>query len=348
MNTDLKNQFTSMPNTQSKATKSQHNGNGTKRKASDGAPFIEPPPKHRRSKKEVTSTVTPSPKAKGTNNTNREVQLSSPWLVHDKLLKGATANDKITFESNFDKSWINVVMNNWESGFGAAMEELLDDPMFDHAHLVESSAVEKRKWRQYAFNLAKFPTDVVKLVLDEYRKDMTMHDQLLKGLRKEINERRFGGKRFYLRALNCIFYDSFTRCHVPLPPLPMWKIEIEEGIIRNELYKKQLSAWHSYKTRVFELLGVVIANPTETEGDVKVPSVLPLQHRGEMVQMNENCKNEEKCIPFKKIVKEKALKVADDEGVKDLTDRPACKCRICKKEFKQLLRVIRERELMSA
>ena len=167
---------------------------------------------------------------------------------------------------------------------------------------------------------------------------MEPHDALLKSTREEINERHDGGKRFYLRALNCILFDSFTRCNVPLPPLPTWKLEIEEDITRKALYKKQLSAWQAYKTRVFEVLGLGIRYPAEMEraSDTERASemfyIAPLKHRGPMMQMTELCKNEEECIPFTYIPSTRDE--GEEEHVEkdgDLMDKPACQCRVCMK-----------------
>lgn len=83
--------------------------------------------------------------------------------------------------------------------------------MFKYPHLVEVSEEEGNKWKQYVLNLSVYPTERIQAVLDEYKKDMALHDELLKSTREGINDRRYGGNRFYLRALNCIMFDSFTR-----------------------------------------------------------------------------------------------------------------------------------------
>jgi hypothetical protein len=297
---------------------------------------------HHRSKKALMSAVTPSPKSKRINKKQDEpTELSSAWLVHDNLIQGVSRNDSFFVKSMLDFKWRKFIGINWKQC--CEVEFLLADPMFKHPHLVDVSEGEGNKWKQYVLDLSVYPTERIQAVLDEYKKDMALHDELLKSTREEINERRYGGTRFYLRALNCILFDSFTRCHVPLPPLPTWDIEVEEDITRKALYKKQLSAWRAYKTRVFELLGVVIKYPAKVESYVNLFDISPLQHRGQMVQMNELCKNEEECIPFysKPWAQDEEVEERDEKDG-DLMDKPACECRVCMKKFKQLMKIRRK------
>ncbi|KAL3794955.1 hypothetical protein HJC23_004332 [Cyclotella cryptica] len=307
----------------SRATaKSQGDSRTKAHKRQAAAPFLEPSPVHHRTKLALASAVTPSPKPKRVyKKQGGATELSSGWLVHDKLLHGASGNDPFVVKPNFDSNWRNYLLNNWQQC--CELEVLLKDPMFQYPHLVEMPEGENNEWRQYVMDLSFYPTERIQAVLDEYKKDMTLHDELLKSMRDEINERRHGGRRFYLRALNCILFDTFTRCHVPLPPLPTWKLEVEDDITRKALYKKQLSAWLAYKTRVFEVLGVIIKYPALMERAANMFDITPLEHRGQMVHMKELCKNEEKCIPFTYIPSTR------DEGVEepveedgDLIDKP--------------------------
>lgn len=94
---------------------------------------------------------------------------------------------------------------------------------------------------------------------------------------------------------------------------------------------------------MFELLGLVIKYPAKMERYVNLLDVSPLKHRGQMVQMNELCKNEEECITFYSNPR------PQDEGAEerdqtdgDLMDKPACECRGCMKKFKQLVTIRRK------
>lgn len=228
-----------------------------------------------------------------------------------------------------------------------ALQSLLDDPLFHYIQNKENFTEklnEQRRWRQYVYKLSKYPTSVIKQVMEEHAKDMSLHQDLLKGLRDERNEKRFGGKRFYLRALNCIFFDSFKRCHVPFPPQPKWDIQVAIGVERKYIYMKQLRAWDAYKRRVFEILKVVIDNPTDDEGSVKVDGVISLKHRGEMVPMKKLCENEEKCIPFVE-VRISTQEIMDEQRGKTVHDRPACACEECGRGFRAVVkRVLNARD----
>jgi hypothetical protein len=326
-----------MPKTSKRTTK-----NSSKR----GAPFFEPPPKH----ENASSTVTPSPKVQPSNKKQKIAKESpvSQWIVHDKLLSGARDNPFET-DSQLEVHWRKLVTDELTE----AVDKLFRDPMFEHAQFVKKpnpdpymleSYNEFRRYKQFALNLSKYPTSAIQQVMEEHTKDMALHDELLKSLREEINEKRYGGKRFYLRALNCILFDSFVRCHVPLPPVPTWDIEVEIGAPRKYLYLKQLRAWDAHKRRIFAIMKVVIAHPIEMEGTVKVPNVVELKHRGEMVPMNGHCQNEEECIHFKEVAlfdKERMLDIENE----NLDDKPACGCKVCKKGFQALIeRVVDARE----
>jgi hypothetical protein len=304
----------------------------SKRKTRSAAPFFEPSPKH------CKNAVTPSPKT-GTNASSKseteakKKPVISPWLAHD-----STLNPKTAFFIDYDFA------TNWPGmeslPLFRALQRLLDDPMF---HCIQGD-YELRKWRQYVYKLSKYPTKAIKRVLEEHAVDMAMHHDLLKSLRDKINERRYGGKRFYLRALNCIFFDSFERCHVLKPPLPKWDITVEIGVERKYLYLKQLRAWDAYKRRVFEVLKVVSENPTKDEGLIKVENVTELKHRGDMVPMKNHCNNEERCIPFVEVPISSLEMMLEHDG-KNLQDRPACDCSNCKMGFRYTMQSVAEARL---
>lgn len=301
-------------------------------------PFLEPSPKHCKNEAS-TSTVTPSPTTNTSGSSkkqNVEVKSKSPWLAYDKLLRGAAHSpfvvDPDYYAKYIDKMYLPLFRK---------LDSLLDDPLFrffdDEDDRDRYSYVEIREWRQYVLTLSTLPTTAIKQVMDEYAKDTRLHKDLLKALREEIDEKRYGGKRFYLRALNCMLFDSFVRCHVPLPPSPRWRIEVEIGVERKYLYLKQLRAWDLFRRRVFEVLKLVIANPTAIEGTIEVSAVVPLEHRGQMRPLNELCSNEEDCLPFIEVpwFDEDRLLNAEEKNVED---KPACGCRVCKRGFDGLIR----------
>ncbi|KAL3799225.1 hypothetical protein ACHAWO_000457 [Cyclotella atomus] len=319
----------------------------SKRKTrSAAAPFFEPSPKQHCKSTKSKSSVTPSPKnetnapTKSKTEAKQQEPADSPWLAHDSTLN---YKGEFVVEHDFITNWSDLE----PLPLFQALKKLLDDPMF---HYIQEKVAytdkigELRKWRQYAHTLSKYPTDAINLVLEEHAADMTMHRDLLKSLRDEINEKRYGGKRFYLRALNCIFFDSFKRCHVPQPPLPSWDITVEIGVERKYLYLKQFRAWDIYKRRVFEILKVVAANPTKEEGSIQVENVIKLKHRGDMVPMKNHCNNEERCIPFEE-VPISSVEMMLEHRYKNLEDRPACDCCDCKMFFQYKMRAVENARL---
>ena len=194
-------------------------------------------------------------------------------------------------------------------------------------------------------------------------KDRKLHADMLQDLTKEISERRYGGKRFYLRILNCIFFDAFERCGIPPPPLPHWSLVVDPNTTRNEIYKKQLRAWNGFTSRAFAVLMTVSENTISiSPGDRRkiepsdawlvegksLPPISQLQNRGKMLPMNEKCMNEEKVIDFKFDWTHKDKKAGSQSAgaqssdtinleevkEKDNWESPACICKECKVKFR--------------
>ena len=65
-------------------------------------------------------------------------------------------------------------------------------------------------WRRYALALSGYPKERLKGIWEEFTKDRRLHVDVLNGLAEEIVGMRYGGRRFYLRALGCIFLDAFA------------------------------------------------------------------------------------------------------------------------------------------
>ena len=65
-------------------------------------------------------------------------------------------------------------------------------------------------WRRFALVLSGYPKERLKGIQEEFTNDRRLHVDELNGLTKEIGKRRYGGRRFYLRALGCSFFDAFA------------------------------------------------------------------------------------------------------------------------------------------
>lgn len=317
----------------SSAKKRKHKGDTTDR--DDASP-------KRISKKTTSkSNVTPSPKTK-TGQGEKLLPATSSWTEYDSLLRGdpfCVPPDYGKSGIQFDRLW-NGLLTDGIHYFRLEVEGLLRDPLFTHPFGVIKLSQYDRRWRQYAFELSKYPSDRLQAVGEEHQKDMKLHDDLLKHLMEEINEKRHGGKRYYLRALNCIFFDSFNRCGVPLPPLPEWNVEVDtkDTVERKTIYKKQLSAWIQYRARVFALFPIAMKHSSAHEGDKPMGTIQPLTHRGEMQPRKAGCFNEESIVSYhyKTAVKEENEKKTDEQQKApgdDLLDRPACPCTECLKMF---------------
>jgi len=192
-----------------------------------------------------------------------------------------------------------------------------------------------------------YPRENLRAVKEEFAKDRRLHSELLKGLTKEVRERRYSGKRFYLCALNCMLFDAFARCSIPPPPLPQWNLKVDPKMTRKEVYHRQLIAWDAYKCRVFALIATVVDNPMGEEEEEEAP-IVPVPHRGEMVPMKDRCFNEERAIDFG--IEQTRERKADnkepntankaennnagsEKDGKDDWSGPACGCVECKEKF---------------
>ena len=58
--------------------------------------------------------------------------------------------------------------------------------------------------------LSGYPNERLKGIWEEFTKDRRLHVDMLNRLTEEIGERRYGGRRFYLRALGCSFFYAFV------------------------------------------------------------------------------------------------------------------------------------------
>ncbi|KAL7468393.1 hypothetical protein ACHAXS_008614 [Conticribra weissflogii] len=348
-----------------------------------------PSSKRARNNKSISvSKVTPSPKPNATNNGNGSSSssntdsktvasdsscTSSPWRKYDHLLQGMQSSNHYKRElTASEQKWDHLYMfleyspNLQDKKFKKVMEQLLrEDSLFQKEFgIVYRPCHQILQWSRWAVELSTYPKKRMKELLIQYKKDMEIHHEVLSNLLPEINERKHGGKRFYLRALNCIFFDSFSRCHVPFPPLPSWDLVVHEQITRKELYKCQLRAWEGYRSRCFAIVRMVIRHPRKRE-EYDLKPVEDAEFRGEMVSMKDGCTNEENVIDYTYDFEElyededeedepvvnKMSAMEDDsrtmkrigdqdaeeteEKVKELEDleEPQCSCLKCKENF---------------
>mmetsp|Transcript_42851 Transcript_42851/g.48689 ORF Transcript_42851/g.48689 Transcript_42851/m.48689 type:complete len:303 (+) Transcript_42851:142-1050(+) len=141
----------------------------------------------------------------------------------------------------------------------------------------------KRKWVAWGLNLAKYRERTEKL-LQEHAWDIALHRDFLEGLRRVSGDD-------YVRAMSCIFYDAFVRCHIPFPPSMLLQAAIrcirstilgdyptiEESALLPE------EAWSTYQTLAFDIINTVSSHPLEVvEVSNKLPEILPIVKRGLM------------------------------------------------------------------
>mmetsp|Transcript_22205 Transcript_22205/g.46204 ORF Transcript_22205/g.46204 Transcript_22205/m.46204 type:complete len:387 (+) Transcript_22205:308-1468(+) len=335
----------------------------------------------RHDKSASVSKVTPSPKSNAANNRNGNSSStnskaattapSSPWRKHDHLLHGIQSSSHYKRElTASEQKWDHLYMfleysnNLQDKKFKKVMEHLLrEDSLFQKEFGIDYRPCHQiLQWSRWAVELSTYPKKRMKEILIQYEKDMELHHEVLTKLLPEINERKHGGKRYYLRALNCIFFDSFARCHVPLPPLPSWDLVVHERITRKELYKCQLRAWEGYRSRCFAIVRMVIRHPRKRE-EYELKPVEEVAFRGEMVSMKDGCTNEENVIDYsydfeelyddeddEQVTNILSTKVEDktstkrigdqdaeeiEEHVQELEDleEPQCSCLKCKETF---------------
>mmetsp|Transcript_7354 Transcript_7354/g.16000 ORF Transcript_7354/g.16000 Transcript_7354/m.16000 type:complete len:398 (+) Transcript_7354:167-1360(+) len=305
------------------------------------AGVILPTPKRQKLRPKSSSRVTPSPV--------QGPRTSSPWLAYDDLLQGDAPTEHVDWlhDAMFCARVIVGSENPREqSKLYDAMKNMAmyRDPLFARPFGVEVDddddddvcwALDADRWKRYAATLYGYPKERLVAIQCEFLKDRKLHADILNGLTEEVRERRRGGKRFYLRALNCMFWDAFARYGIPRPPMPRWKLIVHPNITRKELYHMQLRAWDGFKSRAFAILAAVAEYPLEKNEKHDLPSITPLQHRGEMVPMCEHCMNEEGVIKYKyDWDREENLSEEDEKEEYDDWDRPCCSCVGCKTAFR--------------
>mmetsp|Transcript_18505 Transcript_18505/g.44540 ORF Transcript_18505/g.44540 Transcript_18505/m.44540 type:complete len:409 (-) Transcript_18505:159-1385(-) len=337
--------------------------------------------KKKKSSKQKTA-VTPSPVQKhhvASRRHSPRLPTPSPWLAHDDSLRGVVEDQDNGGSSHVQRKMVLLRYHHcyafealvkdslFSRPFGVRGHATDDDedkdsifsrPLGVHGHVTDDDEDEHvldemkyvsfdrsiflKEWQRYADDLARYPAERLAAVKEEFTRDKILHAGLLRKLiASEMNERRYGGTRYYLRALHCMLLDAFERCSVPAPPLPRWNLVLDPNRkTRRQVYWMQLRAWEGHKSRAFAVLEVAKEAMVERHD---LPPIAPLKHRGEMVPMNEECKNEESVISFKydwSIEKSNpppplpGAKTEEDE-VEWWDDGPICNCHNCKKMFPQ-------------
>ena len=108
-----------------------------------------------------------------------------------------------------------------------------DDPLFAKPFWYRGDCVDDVKsvrpspgdgWWRYALALSGYPNGRLKGIQEEFTKDRRLHVDVLIGLTEESGERRYGGGRFYLRALG---YSFLTPLQVRRPPTSVAQMEAD-------------------------------------------------------------------------------------------------------------------------
>ena len=142
---------------------------------------------------------------------------------------------------------------------------------------IESAIGTRDDWIHWSLLLSQYPsrTSVIRI---EYQKDIQAHLETLDKLGDDL-EKGYQGSYDYVRALHCIFHDSFLRCHLPSPPLLNLELAMKT---RHDYinYRSRMISFDGYKYLAFWLIGIVVTNPlVVSEEESLLPEILPIVHR---------------------------------------------------------------------
>lgn len=198
---------------------------------------------------------------------NAALEAKKPkWQAHDEKLKGGK------YDSSSQSS---VEGLDCSELLAKLMKEFDDHP--DGYYGVQAAMGSREDWIHWSLQLAQF-WKRANVVTDEYQSDVQLHMSTLDTLGKELEE-GYQGSYDYVRALHCIFQDSFQRCHLPTPPL----LDLEWGMAlrdRDSVYKSRMRTFTGYKCRAFTLVKLVIDNPVQdTDCEPSLPAIVHAAER---------------------------------------------------------------------
>lgn len=243
----------------------------------------------------------------GLRGTPRDSAESSRWNEHDEKLLSCEDNNfyqtsDFTYEDmseSDEEEWKNVEPDG-DKGTIAALNHALD---ISYRRWcigggktglpgTREEVAPPRTYLRWCGELASFPEERLKALSEEYLKDTVIHAELLEDLRSHsIFD--------HIRVRNCIFHETFSRCHLPSPP----GLDFECALICHyedhdpdtsgdfDFYEGPcdelfIKTWNSYQALAFTLVNIVKNHPLEEDAATKsrsdIPDIVPATGRGPM------------------------------------------------------------------
>ena len=182
---------------------------------------------------------------------NRERQ-KPKWSVHDDKLEGGEFVKEDVFATiDMQREDITCLVKKLENEF---------DQFPDGPYGVQGAMGSRDDWIHWSLQLAQVWSRA-SVVIEEYQNDISRNMHTLDTLGKQTSQ-GYQGSHDYVRALHCIFHDTFYRCHLPFPPL----MNLDHAITLRDgdgsaKYRSRMRSFNGYKFRAFGMIQVVSDNP---------------------------------------------------------------------------------------
>ena len=167
---------------------------------------------------------------------------------------------------------------SWDA-IDAALELTWSNPTISNPHGIGMAMGSKVGWTRWARSIATEP-DRLDMYWKEYEKDVNLHKSTLDKLSKNMEEGYCNGMD-YIKALNCIFHDTFDRLSLDHPPC----LNLQQGVQLMQQHGKKnayMKIWKGYENRAFALLKAVQEHPLipKPEPCEYLEECYPLENRG--------------------------------------------------------------------
>ena len=225
-------------------------------------------------------------------HTHEDEHRKPKWSIHDDKLEGGVFVKEDMFATiDMQREDITSLVKKLDNKF----------VKFPDPSGVQKAMGKMDDWIHWSLQLAQVWSRA-RVVIEEYRNDISANVYILDTLERQTNQ-GYVGSHCYVRALHCIFHDTFYRCHLPFPPL----LDLNYAIMLRDFdgsdkYRSRMRSFKGYTFRAFGMIHVVADNPLtarqellnheanngavdvsqaeeDTERNTFLPSIRPIQER---------------------------------------------------------------------